>query len=60
MDFTDYAVALPKEVLKSGTNVLAIQAFNVTLASSDLVLDAELEADMDAQPPRIARIAAAA
>ncbi|MFZ4817988.1 MAG: hypothetical protein ACOYLU_04995 [Limisphaerales bacterium] len=56
VDFADYAVALPKEVLKSGTNVLAIQAFNATLASSDLVLDAELESEMDTQAPRIARI----
>ncbi|MCX6869365.1 MAG: hypothetical protein NTY84_01880, partial [Verrucomicrobia bacterium] len=37
VDFVEYAVALPKEVLKAGNNVLAIQAFNVTLGSSDLV-----------------------
>ena len=56
VDFVEYAVALPKEVLKAGNNVLAIQAFNVTLGSSDLVLDAELEGDLDQQAPRIARI----
>ncbi len=56
VDFVEYAVALPKEVLKAGANVLAIQAFNVTLGSSDLVLDAELEGDLDQQAPRIARI----
>ena len=31
VDFVDYPVALPKDLLKAGTNVLAIQAFNVTL-----------------------------
>lgn len=56
VDFIDHPVALPRDVLRPGTNVLAIQAFNVNLTSSDLVLDAELEADLDQQPPRIARI----
>ena len=56
VDFVEYAVALPKEVLKAGSNVLAIQTFNVTVGSSDLVLDAELEGDLDQQAPHIARI----
>jgi len=56
VDFIDHPVAVPRDVLRPGTNVLAIQAFNVNLTSSDLVLDAELEADLDQQPPRIARI----
>ena len=56
VDFTDHPVALPKDVLRAGTNVLAIQAFNATLGSSDLVLDAELEAEVDQQAPRILRV----
>ncbi len=56
VEFVDHPVAVPKEVLKAGANVLAIQAFNAALGSSDLVIDAELEAEVDSQAPRIARI----
>jgi hypothetical protein len=56
VEFVDYGVALPKEVLRAGANVLAIQAFNASLGSSDLVLDAELEAEVDQQAPRILRV----
>ncbi len=56
VEFVDHAVALPTEVLKAGLNVLAIQVLNANLTSSDLVLDAELEGELDQQAPRIARI----
>ncbi len=56
VEFTDHPVALPKDILRAGTNVLAIQAFNASLGSSDLVLDAELEAEVDQQAPRILRV----
>ncbi|MFM8879602.1 MAG: hypothetical protein ACKOKG_10800, partial [Verrucomicrobiota bacterium] len=59
VDFVDHPVALPKDVLKAGANVLAIQAFNVSLGSSDLVIDAELEATVDLQAPRILRLSPA-
>jgi len=52
----DYPIAVPQSVLRAGTNVLAIQVFNVNLNSSDIVIDAGLEATLDTEPPRIVRL----
>ena len=53
---TDFPVANPKAVLRDGTNVLAIQVFNVNLGSSDIVVDASLEGTLDRTAPTVARI----
>ncbi len=42
-------------LLVLGTNVLAVQVFNVTMESSDLCLDAALKADLQAPPPPVVR-----
>ena len=52
----DYPVGAPESVLKLGANVLAIQVFNVSLSSSDIVLDASLSGTVDSSPPRITRL----
>jgi hypothetical protein len=52
----DYPVGAPKSILRSGDNVLAIQVFNVSLTSSDIVLNASLKATVDSNPPRISRL----
>jgi hypothetical protein len=52
----DYPVGAPESVLKPGANVLAIQVFNVSLTSSDIVLDASLSGTVDTDPPRLARL----
>jgi len=51
-----YPIDTPQSVILEGTNVLAIQVLNVGLGSSDIVLDAALEASLDVEPPRIARL----
>lgn len=52
----DYVVGAPGSVLRPGTNVLAVQVFNASLGSSDLVWDARLVADVDDLPPRVTGI----
>lgn len=52
----DYTIGVPQSVLKLGTNVLAIQVFNVNLTSRDIVIDAGLDATIDSDPPRLARL----
>ncbi|HTH46907.1 MAG TPA: lamin tail domain-containing protein [Candidatus Limnocylindria bacterium] len=51
--FADYALADPKTTLVAGDNVLAVQVFNVTLGSSDIVWDAALQATVDESAPVI-------
>jgi len=45
--FGAYTVPQPGQVLVNGLNVLAVQVFNVSLGSSDLVFDAALTATLD-------------
>ncbi len=55
--FLPFAIAVPEQVLVAGTNVLAVQVFNVSLGSSDLVFDAALTATMrDDGPPSITAV----
>ena len=50
--FELYDIPRPVEVLVAGTNIVAIQAFNVSLAdSTDLVINASLSLFMDTAPP---------
>ncbi len=52
--FTFYTLAAPGTYLVAGTNVLAIQVFNSTLASSDLGFDASLATFVpDVVPPTV-------
>jgi len=53
---SDYVVGAPATVLQPGANVLAVQIFNASLGSSDLVWDARLVADVDDAPPQVAGI----
>ncbi len=46
VSFQFFPVANPETLLVAGTNVLAVQVFNVTLGSSDLVWDAQLTATL--------------
>jgi hypothetical protein len=56
--FVGYPIANPENVLVSGLNVLAVQVFNVSLGSSDLVFDAELVATLKtATPPMVVKVA---
>jgi len=53
----EYPVAAPASVLRPGSNVLAIHAFNVSLSgSSDFVLSASLEVAVDTSVPVVERI----
>jgi hypothetical protein len=53
-----YPVADPASVLMPGLNVLAVQVFNVSAGSSDLVFDAQLTATLRSTgPPTIAAVA---
>jgi hypothetical protein len=54
--FEEYEVSQLGSTLRSGLNVLAIQVFNANLPSSDLVLDAELQATIDSIPPTVKRL----
>ncbi|RME94878.1 MAG: hypothetical protein D6766_04745, partial [Verrucomicrobia bacterium] len=52
--FEVHPIADPAAVLRPGENVLAVQVFNVSPGSSDLVFDAELRAELRPPgPPRI-------
>ena len=56
--FVSFVVPTPEQVLIAGTNVLAVQVFNVSLGSSDLVFDAALLATLRSPaPPTIVGIA---
>ncbi|MCZ7641142.1 MAG: hypothetical protein M5U12_36870 [Verrucomicrobia bacterium] len=56
--FVNFIVPTPEQVLAAGTNVLAVQVFNVSLGSSDLVFDAALLATLRTPgPPTIVGIA---
>ena len=46
--------SVPINVLRAGTNVITIQAFNANLTSSDLYVDANLVGTIDDVPPGIA------
>ena len=46
--------SVPINVLKAGTNVIAVQALNANLTSSDLYVDANLAGSIDDVPPAIA------
>jgi hypothetical protein len=52
--FTIYALPSPSSFLLLGTNQLAVQVFNTTLASSDLGFDMNLTASLDDVPPTVA------
>ncbi len=51
--FTTYALPAPSGYLVNGTNQLAVQVFNTTLASSDLGFDMNLLGTLDVDPPTI-------
>ena len=52
-----YALPDSKQYLVAGTNVLAVQVFNVNLGSSDIVFDAELTATLrETIPPAIVSV----
>lgn len=52
-----HPLTVPAGVLRSGTNVLAVQVFNTSLGSSDLGFDARLEGVyLDTNPPVILRV----
>ncbi len=48
-----FPVAEPGSLLVAGTNLLAVQVFNVTLGSSDLVFDAQLAATLRQPGPPV-------
>lgn len=55
--FEVHPIADPAAVLRPGENVLAVQVFNVSPGSSDLVFDAELWAELRPPgPPRIVAV----
>lgn len=54
--FVTNSLANPSTWLRSGANVLAVQVFNNSLTSSDLVFNAELQATSDRLPPTILSI----
>ena len=43
-------------ILTSGANVLAVQVFNSSTSSSDLLLDASLSSDADVTPPTVLEV----
>jgi len=52
-----YLLPAPADYLVAGTNVLAVQVFNVSLGSSDIVFDAELVAELSSViPPMVAGV----
>ncbi|MBI5386580.1 MAG: alkaline phosphatase family protein [Verrucomicrobia bacterium] len=60
--FITYPLAHPEDFLITGTNVIAVQAFNNALNSSDLVMEVELsavEATAAVLPPEILTVAPA-
>ncbi len=57
VSFQFYTVASPGGYLVLGTNTLAVQVFNTTTASSDIVFDASLDAILvDTNPPTIVSV----
>ena len=55
--FAPYPIADPQQVLVPGANVLAVQVFNVSLGSSDIVFDAALTATLShAGPPTVSSV----
>lgn len=55
--YQDYALPALTGYLQAGTNVLAVQVFNTSLGSSDLVFDAALDAALkETVPPVITNI----
>jgi hypothetical protein len=51
-----YPIGVPRNLLRPGNNVLAVQVFNATLGSSDLVFDARLTGTVDEEPPVISQV----
>lgn len=49
--FEEFTIGNAASILREGTNVLALQVFNTSLASSDLLIDAELTAGVGAGTP---------
>jgi hypothetical protein len=57
VEFITYTLPDPASYLRSGSNTLAVQVFNVSLGSSDIVFDAALSAlPRDVQGPLLAAI----
>jgi hypothetical protein len=57
VQFVPYTLPVPLDYLVTGTNVLTVQVFNTTLASSDLDFDTELNGILvDTNPPVIVNI----
>jgi len=54
--FDDYPVTDPRSKLLAGDNVLAVQVFNTTLGSSDLIWDAALIGSVDLQDPTVVSV----
>lgn len=52
-----YTLTVPQSYLVNGTNVIAVQAFNRPITSSDFVIDLELTSALnDSNPPTIASV----
>lgn len=52
LPWENFPIGPPQSLLRAGTNVLAIQAFNSSLGnSSDFVIHVELSAQLDTSPP---------
>jgi hypothetical protein len=55
--FNDYPITGFTDFVQAGTNILAVQVFNVSLGSSDIVFDAELTATLrDREGPLVAGV----
>ncbi len=54
--FNDYPILDPRSFLKVGSNIIAIQLFNTTLGSSDIVWDASLSYTGDLEAPIISNV----
>jgi hypothetical protein len=57
LPFEEYVISNPEDFLLAGENVLAVQAFNVSLSgSTDFLFNASLEVVFDEAPPRVEEI----
>jgi hypothetical protein len=56
VDFVGYPIPEPRQKLTNGYNELAVQVFNVSASSSDLVFDAVLVATMRSFPPVVTQV----
>ena len=56
-NFQTYRILNPGSILQTGANVIAVQMFNVSLTSSDLVFDAQLfTTERETDPPVVSAV----